>query len=123
MFYSLYAYICRSEENKIAQGLDYSSSIVHNIISTYKNFGFETMPLRGGKPPIITERDGWHLKRTIKENRRTNLQEIIDNFISFTSTNVYTKTVKCYLHNHSFYGRIGVKKPLVIESNKKKRFL
>ncbi len=117
------AWKCNLSENKIAQGLDHPSSIVHDIISVYKNFGFETMPPRGGRPPIMTERNGWHLERTIKENRWTNLQEITDNFVSFTSTNICTKTVKYYLYNHGFYGQIGVKKPLVTESNRKKRFL
>ncbi len=114
---------CNLSENKIAQELDRSSSIVHDIISTYKNFGFEIMSPQGGRPSIMTERDGWHLEKTIKENKRTNLQKITDNFISFISTNVCTKSVKRYLHNHDFYGQIGVKKPLVTKSNRKKRFL
>ncbi len=117
------AWKCNLFENKIAQGLDHPSSIIHDIISAYKNFGFEIMSLQDGRPPIMTKRDGRHLKRIIKENRRTNLQEITDNFIFFTSTNVCIKTVKHYLHNHNFYGRIGVKKSLVTESNRKKRFL
>ena len=67
------AWKCNLSENKIAQGLDHPSSIIHDIISAYKNFGFETIPSWGGRPSIMTERDGQHLEKTIKENRWTNL--------------------------------------------------
>ena len=51
------AWKCNLFENKIAQELDHSSSTIHDIISAYKNFSFETMPSRGGRPPIMIEKD------------------------------------------------------------------
>src|SRR6266498_3245621 len=81
------------------------------------------MPPQNGRPQTITERDGRHLEKLLKENRRTNIHELTDNFVASTSTNVNTRTVKRYLHDQGFYERVGVKKPLVTEPNRKKRLL
>src|SRR6266540_5297347 len=117
------AWKCKKKEREIADILDYPKSTVHDVIYTYRNLGFETMPLRSGRPQIITERDGRHLEKLLKENRRTNIHELTNNFVASTSTNVNTRTVKRYLHDQGFYGRVGVKKTLVTEPNRKKRLL
>ena len=103
--------------------MDHPKSTVHNVIYAYRNLGFETMPPQNGRPQTITERDGRHLEKLLKENRRTNIHKLTDNFVASTSTNVNTRTVKRYLHDQGFYGRVGVKKPLVTEPNRKKRLL
>ena len=58
------AWKCNLSERKISDILNYSKSTVHNVIITYKG-GFETLPPRSGRPPIITERDGRHLMQTL----------------------------------------------------------
>ena len=44
-------------ERGIGKVLNYSKSIVHNVISTYKNFEYETLPPRSGRPQIMIKRD------------------------------------------------------------------
>jgi len=59
--------------------------------------------------------------RVLNENRRTNIKEICENFISSTSTNISTITLKRHLHSNNIYGRIGAKKPFINAANKMKR--
>ena len=117
------AWKCKKKEREIADILDHPKSTVHNVIYAYRNLGFETMPPWSSRPQTIIERDGRYLEKLLKENRRTNIYELTDNFVTSTSTNVNTRTVKHYLHDQDFYGRVRVKKPLVTEPNRKKRLL
>src|SRR6266545_1801506 len=117
------AWKCKKKEREIADILDHPKSTVHDVIYAYRNLGFETMPPQNGRPQTIIERDGRYLEKLLKENRRTNIYELTDNFVASTSTNVNTRTVKHYLHDQGFYERVGVKKPLVTEPNRKKRLL
>ncbi|CAB4423366.1 unnamed protein product [Rhizophagus irregularis] len=48
--------------------------------------GDETLPSRTGRPPKMTERDGRHLIRILKKDRKTTLQELHENFVDSTST-------------------------------------
>jgi hypothetical protein len=66
----------------------------------------------------MTERDGRHL---IRKNRKANIQELHEEFVNSTSTNVSKTTLKKYLHEQGFYGRVGMRKPFVSEKNKQKR--
>jgi hypothetical protein len=114
------AWKCNLSERKISDILNYSKSTVHNVIITYKG-GFEILPPRSGRPPIITERDGRHLMQTLNKDRKTNITELCENFVTSTSTKVSQITLKRYLHNRDYYGRIGAKKPFVNAANKIKR--
>ncbi|GBC30911.2 IS630 family transposase [Rhizophagus irregularis DAOM 181602=DAOM 197198] len=83
--------------------------------------GDETLPPRTGRPPKMTERDGRHLIRILKKDRKMTLQELHENFVDSTSTHVCKKTLLNYLHEQGFYSRVGVRKPLVTETNRIKR--
>ncbi|CAB4446130.1 unnamed protein product [Rhizophagus irregularis] len=48
--------------------------------------GDETLPPRTGRPPKMTERDGRHLIRILKKDRKMTLQELHENFVDSTST-------------------------------------
>ena len=74
--------------------MEHPQSTIHDIIFTYKNSGYETLPFRTGRPPIMTERNGHHLIRILKENRKANIQELHEEFVNFTSTNVSKTTLK-----------------------------
>src|SRR6266511_2302419 len=114
------AWKCDFSERNISDKLGYPKSTVHDVIVAYKN-GFETLPPRTGRPPILTERDSRHLIQTLNKNRRTNINELHENFVNSTSTNVSQITIKRHLHEHNIYGRIGAKKPFVKEANRIKR--
>jgi transposase len=115
------AWKCGVSERKIGEALNHPQSTIHNIISAYKNFGYETLPSRPGRKPIMTERDGRHLLRILKTDRKTNLQELRENFVASTSTSVCKNTLRKYLHEQGFCGRVGVRKPFVNEKNRQKR--
>jgi len=114
------AWKCNFSEAKIGEILDHPDSTVHDVIAAYQK-GFETLPPRSGRPPIITERDGRHLKQILNKNRRTNINELSEEFVTSTSTKVSKTTVRRYLHTRNIYGRIGAKKPFVNVANKLKR--
>jgi DDE superfamily endonuclease/Transposase len=115
------AWKCGISEGNIAQTLKYPPSTVHKVIVTYRDFGQEIPPTRVGRPKIMTARDNRALARLLKQNRRTNITELRDNFIETTSTTVCINTLRHNLHENGFYGRAGVRKPLVNETNRKKR--
>jgi transposase len=115
------AWKCGISERKIGEALSHPQSTIHDVISAYKNLGCKTLPSRPGRNPIITERDGRHLLRILKSDRKTNLQELCENFVDSTSTNVCKNTLRKYLHEQGFFGRVGVRKPFVNETNRQKR--
>jgi len=57
----------------------------------------------------------------LNKNRKTNLNELYENFVSSTSVNVSKFTLRRYLHKLKVYGRIGAKKPFVNAANRMKR--
>jgi transposase len=115
------AWKCDFSERKIADLLKYPKSTVHDVIVAYRDHGYETLPPQSGRPPVLTERDGRHLIQILNKNRRTNINELHENFISSTSTNISKITLKRFLHKLKIYGRIGAKKPFVNAANRMKR--
>ena len=59
--------------------------------------------------------------RVLNKNRRTNIRELCEDFISSTSTNISPTTLRRHLHKNNIYGRIAVKKPFINAANKMKR--
>jgi len=108
-------------ERKISKILGYPKSTVHEVIAAYRDHGIEKPSPRSGRPPILTERDGRHLMQILNKNRKTNLNELYENFVSSTSVNVSKFTLRRYLHKLKVYGRIGAKKPFVNAANRMKR--
>lgn len=109
-------------ERNISDLLKVPKSTVHNVIAAYRDHGTEKPPPRSGRPPILTERDSRHLLKVLNKNRRTDINELCENFISSTSTNISKITLKRYLHYKlNIYGRIGARKPFVNAANRIKR--
>ena len=108
-------------ERKISEILGYPKSTVHEVIAAYRDHGIEKPSPQSGRPPILTERDGRHLMQILNKNRKTNLNELYENFVSSTSVNVSKFTLRRYLHKLKVYGRIGAKKPFVNAANRMKR--
>src|SRR6266540_5810913 len=108
-------------ERAIGEVLNYPQNTVYDVISAYKDFEYETLPLRSGKLQLMTKRDQCHLLRIVKKNRRINLQELRKEFITFTSKNICTKNIYNFLHEQGFYDQVRAKKPFISETNKKKK--
>src|SRR5256885_15352691 len=92
-------------ERKISKILGYPKSTVHEVIAAYSDHGIEKPYPRSGRPPILTERDGCHLMQILNKNRKTNLNELYENFVSSTSVNVSKFTLRRYLHKLKVYGK------------------
>jgi transposase len=115
------AWKCKSTVRQISKALKYPKSTVHDIISAYKNHGLEKMLSRSGRPSIITEKNNMQLMRALNKNRRTTIKELRESFVSSTSTNISTVTLRRHLYKNDIHGRIGAKKPFVNAANKIKR--
>jgi transposase len=108
-------------ERKIAAALNKPKSTVHNVISAYRKTNREKPPPRRGRPRAMTERGNRHLRRVLRENQCTTLQELHENFVVSTSTKVSMISIRRYLHEQGFFGRVGVRKPLINEVNRRRR--
>ena len=115
------AWKCNFSVRIIEEVLKYSKSTIQNVISAYKNDGLEKRPSQSGRPIIISERDNHHLIRILNKNRRTNVKELCEDFITSTSTNVSSVTLRRHLHKNNIHGRVGAKKSFINAANKIKR--
>ncbi|GBB83298.1 hypothetical protein RclHR1_10020002 [Rhizophagus clarus] len=112
------AWKCGIIERKIGEALNHPQSTIHGIIAAYRDHGSEAPLPRTGRLTIRTERNVRHLTRILKKNRKVNLQELREDFVSSTSTDVCTKTLSNCLHKQGFHDRVGVRKPFVSEKNR-----
>jgi transposase len=106
--------------SQISEKLDRPKSTVNKVIAAYKK-GIEVPPPRTGRPPKMTERDNRHLMQILNKDRRININELCEDFVASTSTNISQITLKRHLHKNNIYGRVGVKKPFVNAANRMKR--
>ncbi len=107
--------------SQISEKLDRPKSTVNKVIAAYKK-GIEVPSSRTSRPPKMTERDNCHLMQILNKNRRININELCEDFVASTSTNISQITLKQHLHKNKIYGRVGVKKPFVNAANRMKRF-
>lgn len=77
---------------------------------------------RSGRPPLLKAIDKRHFIRTAVANRKDSADEITEKFNNLGLTGLSTITARRVLHEHGYHGRVGQRKPLVSESNRKKRF-
>ena len=59
--------------------------------------------------------------KILNKNHKTNINELHENFISSTLTNISKFTLRQYLHKLNIYGWIGARKPFVNAANRIKR--
>src|SRR4051812_18633864 len=59
--------------------------------------------------PIIIERNSYHLMQTLNKNCKTNINELCEDFVTSTSTEVSQITLKQYLHKNIFMGELKQK--------------
>ena len=72
--------------------------------------------------PLLKAIDKRHFIRTAVANRKDSADEITEKFNNLGLTEPSTITARRVLHEHGYYGHVGQRKPLVSESNRKKRF-
>lgn len=108
-------------ERQISEGLEFPKSTIHNIITKYKENNTTTTESRSGRPPMLSSRNVRYLVNIVKENRQQSVEEITKKFSESLDLSPSTKTIRRYLNNEGYYGRAGLRKPLISEANRKKR--
>ncbi|GFU59694.1 regulator of chromosome condensation 2 [Trichonephila clavipes] len=84
---------------------------VSDVIVKWKRRGSETAEKRTGRPKILGERSRRTLKRIVKQNRKSSLVEISQEFQSSLGISVSSRTVRRELKNLGFHGRATAHKP------------
>jgi len=105
----------------IAKVLLLKKSTIQDVITKYRRRGLISAAPRSGRPPILTQRNTRALIKIVKEDRQTSLDELTEKFSKTLQISVSNSTIKRKLHEEGYYGRLGKKKPLVSEVNRKKR--
>jgi transposase len=106
---------------EIEKILDHPQKTISNIIMKYRDEGMTTTAQRSGRPKILLDLDKRHLVNIVKKNRNVTIEELTDEFKQSLSISISSSTVRNYLHQEGYFGRVAKKKPYVSESNRKKR--
>ncbi|GFW60370.1 regulator of chromosome condensation 2 [Trichonephila clavipes] len=107
------------EIREIADILQKPKSTVSDVI--VKRRGSETADKRTGRPKILGERSRRTLKRVVKQNRKSSLVEISQEFQSSSGISVSSWTVRRELKNLGFHSRAAAHKPNITPQNAKHR--
>ncbi|GFU91726.1 transposable element Tc1 transposase [Trichonephila clavipes] len=105
--------------HEIADILKKPKSTVSDVI--VKRRGSETADKRTGRPKVLGERSRRTLKRVVKQNRKSSLVEISQEFQCLSGISVSSKTIRRELKNLGFHGREATHKPNIIPQNAKHR--
>src|SRR6266511_3164155 len=105
----------------IEKVLGHSQKTISNIIIKYQDEGMIITAQRSGRPKILSDQDKRHLIRTVKKDRNIAIEELTDKFNKSLTISVSTSTVRNYLHQEGYFGKVKKKKPFISESNRKKR--
>ncbi|GFU46143.1 regulator of chromosome condensation 2 [Trichonephila clavipes] len=87
----------------------------------WKRRGSETAEKRTGRPKILGERCRRTQKRVVKQNRKSSLVEISQEFQSSSGISVSSRTVPRELKNLGFHGRAAAHKPNITPQSAKHR--
>ncbi|GFT23698.1 hypothetical protein TNCV_3511621 [Trichonephila clavipes] len=72
-------------------------------------------------PKILGERSRRTVKRVVKQNRKSSLVEIFQEFLSSSEISVSSRTVRRELKNLGLHGRAAAHKPNITPQNAKHR--
>ncbi|GFW53949.1 transposable element Tcb2 transposase [Trichonephila clavipes] len=114
-------HLCGKSVREIADIQQKPKSTVSNVIVQWKRRGSETAEKRTGRPKILGERSRRTLKRVVKQNRKSFLVEISQEFQSSSGISVSSRTVCRALKNLGFHVRAAAHKPNITPHNAKHR--
>jgi transposase len=106
---------------EIADILKRSKTTVEHIINDYFKKDKTSATLRPGRPKKLTKRDNRQITKIVKKTPKITVKEITQE-LKELNISVCDSTVRHILHSNNYYGRVAIKKPLVSEKNRKKRF-
>ncbi|GFW84140.1 transposable element Tcb2 transposase [Trichonephila clavipes] len=114
-------HLCGKSVRETADILQKPKSTVSDVILKWKRRDSETAEKRTGRPKILGERSRRTLKRVVKQNRKSSLVEISQEFQSSSGISVSSRTVRRELKNLGFHGRAAAHKLNITPQNAKHR--
>ncbi|GFV40021.1 uncharacterized protein TNCV_4412521 [Trichonephila clavipes] len=114
-------HFCGKSIREIADILQKPKSTVSAVTVKWKRRGSETAEKRAGRPKILGEHSHRTLKRVMKQNRKSSLVEISQEFHSSSGISVSSWAVHRELKNLGFHGRAAAHKPNITPQNVKHR--
>ncbi|GFW94512.1 regulator of chromosome condensation 2 [Trichonephila clavipes] len=112
-------HLCGKSVREIPDILQKPKFTVSDVIVKWKLRGSETAEKRTGRPKILGEHSRITLKRVVKQNRKSSLVEISQEFQSSSEISVSFRTVRGELRNLGFHGRAAAHKPNITPQNVK----
>ena len=104
--------------------LEIPRSTVQSVVGKWRSTGSTLNLMRSGRPRKLSLRDVRNLRKTIQRNRWGSLKKITEEFNNPLRANrVSSRTITLRMRELGFKSRKPVKKPLISESNKKKRLV
>ncbi|GFX34504.1 transposable element Tc1 transposase [Trichonephila clavipes] len=114
-------HLCGKSVREIADILLKPKLSVSDVIVKWKRRGSETAETLNGRPKIFGKRSRRTLKRVVKQNRKSSLVEISQEFQSSSGISVSSRAVRQELRNLGFYGRVAAHKPNITPQNANQR--
>jgi len=100
-------------ERQIVEMYGFPKTTAHRTIKDFEEHGMVKARPRSGRPPILDDRDKRHLTQIVEKNHRAPLANTTAQIQDITSKNISVSTVRRSLHMEGYYGRVGVRKPLL----------
>ncbi|GFW42373.1 transposable element Tc1 transposase [Trichonephila clavipes] len=113
-------HLCGKSVREIADILQESKSTVSDVIVKWKRRRSETAEKQTGTSKILGECSRRTLKRVVKQNRKSSLMKISQEFQSSSGIGVSSRTVRRELKNLGFHGGALAHKPNITPQNAKK---
>ncbi|GFW76460.1 regulator of chromosome condensation 2 [Trichonephila clavipes] len=110
-------HLCGKSIREIADILQKPKSTVSDIISKWKRRVSEKAEKRTCRPKVLGERSRRTLKSVVKQNRKSSLVEICQEFQSSSGINVSSRTVRRELKNLGFHSWAAAHKPNITPQN------
>lgn len=100
-----------------------AKSSVQYVIKHHGETGLLKSKPRSGRPKILTDTTKRSIVRKIKDNPRMSAPKIADELRNNLQITVSDETVRNVLRENNYHGRTPRRKPLISETNRKKRLL
>ncbi|GFV07080.1 transposable element Tcb1 transposase [Trichonephila clavipes] len=112
-------HLCGKSVREIADILQKPKSTLSNVIERWKRRVSETSEKGTGRPKILDERSRGTLERIVKQNCKSSLVEISQEFQSSSGISARSRTVCRELKYLGFHVRVAAHKPNITPQNAK----
>jgi transposase len=108
-------------ERQIVEMYDFSKTTVHRVINDFEEYGITKPAPRSGRPPKLDDDDKSSLVQIVEKDHRAPLARITAQMRDVILDDISERTIQRTLHTEGYFGRVGVRKPFVSDTNRIKR--